>query len=1330
MKKKSIHPSSLSLALSLLVAVAADAAPITWSSAPFTVSGSFGATLNTGQFATTGIQILAENSGGDALTFDGINFTAGTYTAGASGSGFHDTLPFANTLLARDGTSGTNGVASAINLIDLTPGNTYRVQALVYDGRGITGIPGRTVSFDGINQGVYANGVFGSTWGDGLLVTGTFIADASTQNFTIEAFEGVNSIGGQLNALLVHEFLPETPSLSTPVVSNISTTGADVATSLLQVGANVTLYWATTDQDLGPWDNSNSLGAQVIGPVSGPITGLTRDTQYFYRFQAVNTGADPDTEAWSTADTSFATSLAGMAPTDPAATTVSATQIDVTWNEDFNTETGFVIERSPNGIDTWTQAGTTGPNTGLFSDIDRLPSTTYHYRVSALNGAGPSDLSSVVSATTTAPTTSIAVQAWFRMGDDGQGISNRPVDSSGNGRDFTNNINTATITPTGGGYDGGAFYTFNGTNQGFYDVGYDAPENNVGIEVWARTSNLVQTDRHLFGTGTNQNGLNIGYDANGGRGWFGAIGGVAFVGSVGAGNYTAGEWIHLAVVRDNGVSTFYINGVASTTTGATPNNATEPHIAVKAGAPPNGYFGGDLAEARIFTFTPGNFDPNELLSTPVLPQLVYEQAFPTTSGKAYLVRFQIEPNTGETTVPRLRLGITGNTSLGNHTLQTALPSSAVGVPYFFRFIADSASTTLRFSTLDGDVATASQIAGLTVAEPISATPSTVPNARQQAQIDRRYGLFLHYGINTFHNLEWTDGSFPASSYQPTDLDVEQWVQTAYEAGMRYVLLISKHHDGFCVWDSPWTDYDVGSSSVPTDIIAAAAAACQKYGIKLAIYYSIWDRREPTYSNDEAYKQYMLRQLTELLGNYGPVCELWLDGGWEKANHRWPSEEIYDLVRRLQPDCQVSTNWTIGHPSNPDQHLVLPVDQQEGYPFRYFPSDFRLGDPYLPKFPDPKVFSHNGDSYYLPFEATVTLSSQNRWFFNTTDLTNKSVSQLAEMFYTTTAQNNILVLNAPPDRSGKIRDIERNTLFQLRDKLGLSAGVPLPQNVTGTATGTASAVFQNDIASYGPQLALDGNAASRWASGPDGITSASLEVDFGAVRTFDRILIDEFEPSAGVGRITSFRLQAWDGSGWTTFHTGTTCRRFSLHKFPAQSTSKVRLLIDTATGAPSIWEFQIHKTDDAFTSWRDQEFSPDGNSDPSYAWDGDPDKDGIINLFEFALNDDPLNPAPSGKTAMLASQDPGLDGFVFTLPVRDGAVFTGMAPPTAEVDGINYQIQGSLDLGSFGASLTEVSPAHSAGLPPLNAGWSYRSFRHTTPEIPAGFFRLRLGTEIE
>jgi len=207
----------LILGASLLGMAAADAATISWSGTIYTVSGSFGQTLNTGQFNTTGIQILAEEVGGSGLTFDGITFTAGTIAnMGAGGgiyNGFHEGGGSQNTNLARTGAYGGNGNAGTVNLTGLTIGYTYRIQALVYDGRGDSGIPGRTVTFDSTNLGQYAFGVSGVTWGNGLLATGTFVADATTQSFTNEVFtSGGASRGGQLNALTLYQTAVPEPS--------------------------------------------------------------------------------------------------------------------------------------------------------------------------------------------------------------------------------------------------------------------------------------------------------------------------------------------------------------------------------------------------------------------------------------------------------------------------------------------------------------------------------------------------------------------------------------------------------------------------------------------------------------------------------------------------------------------------------------------------------------------------------------------------------------------------------------------------------------------------------------------------------------------------------------------------------------------------------------------------------------------------------------------------------------------------------------------------------------------------------------------------------------
>lgn len=257
--------------------------------------------------------------------------------------------------------------------------------------------------------------------------------------------------------------------------------------------------------------------------------------------------------------------------------------------------------------------------------------------------------------------------------------------------------------------------------------------------------------------------------------------------------------------------------------------------------------------------------------------------------------------------------------------------------------------------------------------------------------------------------------------------------------MKYVILIAKHHDGFCLWDSRYTEYDVASSGNPTNVIEAVARACRKYDIGLGLYYSLWDRKVNAdvedWKKDEAYNQYMLNQLTELMDivdDYTKVVEFWFDGGWVKQNYRWPVMDIYQTIKQRMPECQVGVNWTIGAPENADKHPVLPQEQKEGYPIRYFPSDFRLGDPYLPTDNDPKIFVHNGRQYYMPWESTVCISK--RWFYNTTDNEFKSVDELEKLFCQSTKNDNILILNCPPNRDGKLRDQDVNILKALYKRI--------------------------------------------------------------------------------------------------------------------------------------------------------------------------------------------------------------------------------------------------------------------------------------------------------
>ena len=338
--------------------------------------------------------------------------------------------------------------------------------------------------------------------------------------------------------------------------------------------------------------------------------------------------------------------------------------------------------------------------------------------------------------------------------------------------------------------------------------------------------------------------------------------------------------------------------------------------------------------------------------------------------------------------------------------------------------------------------------------------SAISDNKMQWWRDAKLGLFIHWGpyclyggvYNGFQQrrggAEWImnrckipyrEYRAKASTFNPVNFNAEKIVCMAKDAGMKYVILVAKHHEGFCLWDSNYTEYDVANSGNKTNVIEEVAKACKKYDIGLGLYYSLWDRKVNADVKDKtldaAYNEYMIKQLNELIDIVQPythIVEFWFDGGWEKEHERWPAREIYQTIKSREPECQIGINWTIGLPENPDAHPVLPENQKEGYPIRYFPSDFRLGDPYLPADNDPKLFSHDGKLYYMPWESTICISE--RWFYNTTDKKYKTVEELAGLYHQCTKNDNILILNCPPNREGKIRDADVTLLKELRKKI--------------------------------------------------------------------------------------------------------------------------------------------------------------------------------------------------------------------------------------------------------------------------------------------------------
>ncbi|TDD71646.1 alpha-L-fucosidase [Jiangella aurantiaca] len=271
------------------------------------------------------------------------------------------------------------------------------------------------------------------------------------------------------------------------------------------------------------------------------------------------------------------------------------------------------------------------------------------------------------------------------------------------------------------------------------------------------------------------------------------------------------------------------------------------------------------------------------------------------------------------------------------------------------------------------------------------------------------GVFIHFGINTYFGKEWSNGSLPASAFDPTEFDARQWVSVAKDAGAQYLVLTAKHHDGFCLWPTSTTDYSVRSSpwrGGRGDVVAEVAEACGKAGLGLGLYVSPWDRNASCYGDPAAYNDFYVRQLTELCTRYGPLVELWFDGaGSEGYPYDWP--RIADVIHRHQPGAMV---FNMGAPT------IRWVGNENGLaadPVEYVVDHTQMSNYTI-------VSSTFAEALYLPPECDVSI--RRGWFWQQDD-SPKDLEHLLGIYYRSVGMGANLLLNLPPNRLGLLDEAD-------------------------------------------------------------------------------------------------------------------------------------------------------------------------------------------------------------------------------------------------------------------------------------------------------------------
>jgi alpha-L-fucosidase len=456
-----------------------------------------------------------------------------------------------------------------------------------------------------------------------------------------------------------------------------------------------------------------------------------------------------------------------------------------------------------------------------------------------------------------------------------------------------------------------------------------------------------------------------------------------------------------------------------------------------------------------------------------------------------------------------------------------------------------------------------------------------PSPQQLDWQELEFIAFIHFTVNTFTGREWGDGKEDPAIFNPTDLDVRQWVRVCKDAGMKMVILTAKHHDGFCLWPSRYTEHSIKNSPYKGgkgDIVAELAQACREAGLKLGLYLSPWDRHEPTYGNTEGYNRFYRNQLREILSSYGEVAEVWFDGakGPDAKDMEYDWAGYYAIVRELQPNAVIF--------NGPD---VRWVGNERGYAreseWSVVNSNGALFD--IVKHMDKDLGSlralGNGERL-IWYPAETDVSIRPGWFYHAhEDDKVKSVEHLLDIYFSSVGRNTVLLLNLPPDKRGLIHETDVQRLREFRTVLDTI----FDENLAAGAKATASHVKGNNPA-FAADKITDGDKETYWTT-DDWTTEATVEFDLGAERTFN---VAELAEHIKIGqRIAEFVLEAADGAGWKEFARGTTVGYKRLLRFDPVTASKVRVRIldsrvsPTLSGfglyfAPSLEEIRISKSE--------------------------------------------------------------------------------------------------------------------------------------------------------
>jgi len=444
----------------------------------------------------------------------------------------------------------------------------------------------------------------------------------------------------------------------------------------------------------------------------------------------------------------------------------------------------------------------------------------------------------------------------------------------------------------------------------------------------------------------------------------------------------------------------------------------------------------------------------------------------------------------------------------------------------------------------------------------------VPTARQLAWHDLQFYGFLHFTVNTFTDQEWGYGDEPESVFDPAALDARQWARVARDAGMRGLIITAKHHDGFCLWPSRFTEHSVTRSrwmDGKGDVVGALAAACREFGLKLGVYLSPWDRNHAEYGR-AAYLEYYRKQLRELLTDYGPIFEVWFDGanggdgyyGGARGSRRIDRAAYYDwantwaIVRALQPGAVMFSD------AGPD---VRWVGNEKGVAFEtsWCPISLAGVFPGHPGYGKIAAGRPDGTDWVPP---EVDVSIRPGWFYHQAeDGRVASVDRLVEIYEHSIGRGANLLLNLPPDRRGLIPDVDAARLGEFARRIEATYRTDLARGARANAD-----QVRGKSPRFAAAMTIDGDGGTYWAT-DDGVTAGAVVLEWPRPTAFDRVVLQE--AIARGQRVESWTIEIERNGQWVRVAEGTTIGYKRIARVPAVSTTRLRVAITAARACPTL-----------------------------------------------------------------------------------------------------------------------------------------------------------------